>query len=81
MTRSNSLRYRGNGMAYTPGASPVRCVTCGVPFMAGFVPTNGDLVCKSCHEETEREDEAGLFALEYVRPSKRRERGGDSDPT
>ena len=77
---SNSLRYRGNGSAYTPGASPVRCAHCGVPFMAGFVPTDGNLTCKSCREESEREDEAGLFAVEYVRPSKRRERGGN-DPT
>lgn len=69
---SNSLRYRGNGSAYTPGASPVLCAQCGVPFMAGFVPTDGNLTCKSCREESEREAEAGLFPVSYVRPSKRK---------
>lgn len=80
MARSKSLRYRGNGTAYTPGASPVRCSSCGVPFMAGFVPADGNLVCSTCREESAEGSEAGLFALDYVRPSKRRERGGN-DPT
>lgn len=78
--RSSSLRYRANGSAYTPGASPVRCERCNIPFMAGYVPGSGEPICTECADAlTAAEDVPGLFDLAYVRPSKRN-LGGQMPP-
>lgn len=67
------MRYDEDGRVITARASSRRCETCRRPFAAGYLPTDGTLICRDCRAEGATPAEPTLFAVRPPVP----ERGGD----